>query len=394
MLALTSISDVLQLVTSSTATTEVHASWIAVGASADVPARKNTTISTATTTAIIPSPPAGGYSAIKALTVSNRHASAAQTVTVILTDGVAPVTLFKVTLAAGETLSYGDKGRFVVQDSVGRERVASADMSGYVPFVGGVLTGHLSTVAGASGAQVPRAQDTAMLGSTIFGVRNRLINGNFVENQDAVSGTVVLAAGVYGHDMWKAGAAGCTYTFSTSSEGDTTLTILAGSLIQVIESANYRTGTYTLSWFGTAQGKIGVGAYGASGQSAAVTGGSNLSIEFNAGTLGLTQFEPGTVSGPFERIHPALNRLNCHWYYEIGKAGSDGYSSAANAISSYMKMNPKRAVPVITPSFTYSLNSSGGVIDNISKGEFRAYAIATGTGQVAFNVVWKASCRI
>ena len=78
-----------------------------------------------------------------------------------------------------------------------------------------------------------------------IGVKNAIINGNFAVNQRAVSGTVTLAAGAYGHDRFKAGASGCTYTFATANN-ITTLTISAGSLIQVIEGNNLFTGTYTL----------------------------------------------------------------------------------------------------------------------------------------------------
>src|SRR3990172_9033570 len=105
---------------------------------------------------------------------------------------------------------------------------------------------------------------TSINGGQLAGLRNRIINGNFAINQRAVTGTVVLAAGIYGHDRFKAGASGCTYTFATSANV-TTLTISAGSLQQVIEGVNLETGTYALSWSGTATGKIGAGAYSASG---------------------------------------------------------------------------------------------------------------------------------
>jgi hypothetical protein len=133
-----------------------------------------------------------------------------------------------------------------------------------------------------------------------IGVKNAIINGNFAVNQRAVSGTVTLAAGAYGHDRFKAGASGCTYTFATANN-ITTLTISAGSLIQVIEGNNLFTGTYTLSWVGTAQGKIGGGSYASSGVTGTPAGGSNLNIEFNTGTLSLVQFEPGAIATPFER---------------------------------------------------------------------------------------------
>ena len=136
-------------------------------------------------------------------------------------------------------------------------------------------------------------------GGMLSGFRNAIINGNFGINQRVVSGTVSLAAGAYGHDRWKAGASGCTYTFATV-ENVTTITISAGSLIQVVEGLNLMTGTYSLSWQGTAQGKIGAGSYGNSGIAGSVTGGTNLNIEFGTGTLSLVQLEKGTVATPFE----------------------------------------------------------------------------------------------
>lgn len=136
-------------------------------------------------------------------------------------------------------------------------------------------------------------------GGSELGTRNKIINGNPLINQRSVSGTVVLTAGAYGHDRWKAGAGGCTYTFATSANV-TTITISAGSLIQVVEGLNLQTGTHILSWTGTAQGKIGAGSYAASGVTGSITGGTNTNVEFNTGTLSLVQLELGTTATPFE----------------------------------------------------------------------------------------------
>jgi hypothetical protein len=145
------------------------------------------------------------------------------------------------------------------------------------------------------------------------GAKNAIINGNFGINQRGVSGTVTLSAGVYGHDRWKAGSSGCTYTFATS-DNVTTIDISAGSLIQVIEGINLESGTYTLSWTGTAQGKIGAGSYGNSGITGTATGGTNLDIEFDTGTVSLVQFEPGTVVTPFERRQFGQELALCQRY--------------------------------------------------------------------------------
>lgn len=127
---------------------------------------------------------------------------------------------------------------------------------------------------------------------------NLLIDGNFNINQRAKSGTVTLAAGAYGHDRWKAGASGCTYTFATSANV-TTLTISAGSLIQIVRGLNLQSGTVCLSWAGTAQGKIGAGSYSTSGVTGTATGGTNLNVEFGTGTLSKVQLNYGSVALPF-----------------------------------------------------------------------------------------------
>lgn len=146
--------------------------------------------------------------------------------------------------------------------------------------------------------------------------RNCIINGDFVVNQDAVTGTVTLPSGVYGHDMWKAGASGCTYTFATVN-GKTTLTITAGSLQQIIPSTNLPSGTKTMvmSWEGTAQGKIGAGSYSNSGVTSSVTGGSNLTIEFNAGTLANVQLEEGAIPSAFELVKASVVLSLCREFY-------------------------------------------------------------------------------
>ena len=159
-------------------------------------------------------------------------------------------------------------------------------------------------------------------GGIVSGIgKNKIINGNFAINQRAVSGTVVLAAGDYGHDRFKAGAAGCTYTFATL-ENITTITISAGSLIQVIEGLNLFSGNVVLSWTGTAQGKIGAGAYGNSGVTGTAVGGTNLSVEFNTGTLSLVQLETGSYKSAFEHRPYGMELSLCQRYYQYARTYS------------------------------------------------------------------------
>lgn len=226
---------------------------------------------------------------------------------------------------------------------------ATFDPASYVPRAGNVtIAGPLSVPAGAAGAQVPQAQEVALLASTQLGFRNKVVNGNFAINQDNVSGTVTLAAGSYGHDQWMAGSGGCTYTFSKSA-GVTTLTITAGSLVQPIEGDSLGSGTYVLSWAGTAQGKIGAGSYGASGVTASITGGVDTTIEFNTGTLSLVQLEPGGVPTVFERLDPTSDLMRCLRYYWRGSVYWSGQSTnAGRAGAQVWYPVPMRVTPTIS----------------------------------------------
>jgi len=57
---------------------------------------------------------------------------------------------------------------------------------------------------------------TTSAGGGAGSVRNLVINGNFSINQRAYVSATALAAGAFGHDRWKAGAGGCTYTFAAT----------------------------------------------------------------------------------------------------------------------------------------------------------------------------------
>lgn len=123
MLLLASTSDLVRLTTSSTADIDVHASYVD-GIDTITPGRKNTTISSATTTTVVASPGSGVFRTVKAMVIRNRHASTSNTVTVIHTDGTNAMELIKVTLAAGETLYYEEAAGFWTTDVGGRNKVA------------------------------------------------------------------------------------------------------------------------------------------------------------------------------------------------------------------------------------------------------------------------------
>lgn len=193
-------------------------------------------------------------------------------------------------------------------------------------------------------------------GGALAGFRNRIINGNFGVNQRSYASGAAVGAGLYGHDRWKMAASGDTYTFSTTANV-TTVTIPAGKVLQqVIEGLNLETGTYTLSWSGTAQGKIGAGSYGASGITGAITGGTNTTIEFGPGTVSKVQLEFGSVATVFEQRFYQQELLLCQRYYQVNYEIITG--SATAGMMSFMK-TVKFAVDMrVNPSRSYSVSAS------------------------------------
>ena len=189
-----------------------------------------------------------------------------------------------------------------------------------------------------------------------IGAKNTIINGNFGINQRGVSGTVTLSAGDYGHDRWKAGASGCTYTFATSNNV-TTITITAGSLMQVIEGINLQSGTHTLSWAGTAQGRVDAGSYGDSGLTGTAVGGTNQTVEFGTGTVSLVQYEAGSVATPFEHRQYGQELALCQRYYETGGVF---YSGSVTAGVTYYTDSPFVVTKRANPSCTFTSNGGLG----------------------------------
>ena len=194
--------------------------------------------------------------------------------------------------------------------------------------------------------------------SAVF--RNRLFDAGFIINQRGyVSGTA-LSASAYAHDRWKAGASGCTYTFTQLSTGvPIVITITAGSLQQVIEGCNMpEGGTYTLSWTGTAQARFNGGTYGSSPLAVTgITAGSNTTIEFNTGTVSYPQLEVGTNATSFDYRPYGTELFLCQRYYEVGAFVI--YTSSGNTTSLWWYKAEKRATPTIAgggSGFTAQVN--------------------------------------
>ncbi|WP_456684538.1 hypothetical protein [Bradyrhizobium sp. P5_C11_2] len=157
--------------------------------------------------------------------------------------------------------------------------------------------------------------------------RNRLVNGGLTINQRASpDNPTVYKPGAFIRDRWRAGPVGCTAACAIAPNGDTTLHIGAGSVLQLVEGGLYLSegDSYCLSWQGTAVGRVvapdrfaefTAGPVVVSG----LRPGSDALIEFSLPpqaepvSLRFAQLEPGSTPTVFERRDDELRR--CQRYF-------------------------------------------------------------------------------
>jgi hypothetical protein len=243
----------------------------------------------------------------------------------------------------------------------------TASLGSYLALSGGIMTGAMTLAADPTANLQPATKqyvDNKPLND------NRIINGNFAVNQRGqVSGTA-LAAAAYGHDRWKAGTGGCTYTF-TAALPDTTITITAGTLTQVVEAGMIEGGVYTLSWTGTAQARVyqgaPSGAYAASPViTASLPAGTNTIVEFNTGTVVRVKLEIGSVATPYNRQSLAKSQADCERYFRW--VGFNMSFNAAGAVtmrttvplSPAMRATPTMSANAVDPNTTPASGNESG----------------------------------
>ena len=227
--------------------------------------------------------------------------------------------------------------------------------------------------------------------------QNYADNSGFSVNQRAyVSGTA-LAAGIYGHDRWKAGAGGCTYTFAAPAGPANSITITAGTLQHVVEGASVAGGNYVLSWAGTAQGRVGGAAYAAS--PVAVTGiaaGANTTIEFNAGTLSNVKLEAGTVATAWVAKAARDELSNCQRFYQIGQLFAqinNQLATGAFNVSTPLIMS-MRASPTVFGGVNSSSNITGFNVAAINNIAVYNAGTATAAGTCFISATFSASADL
>jgi hypothetical protein len=199
---------------------------------------------------------------------------------------------------------------------------------------------------------------------------NLIINGNFTINQRAYVSAANLASGTYGFDRWKSNYTNTTLTYTSAPAGQSVTINSGGGLQQIVEQANMPAGTYTLSFSGTATGRIyNVGAtppsYAASPISFTADGSANVTVEFTASgstkTLSKVKLEAGASATAFsyagETIEGEL--ANCQRYFNVVRS-SEGSAYNGYGIGLIYSTNEPTFLQVhavkmrTTPSLTAS----------------------------------------
>lgn len=235
------------------------------------------------------------------------------------------------------------------------------------------------------GAATNVIEATSGPGATQFSHRNKIINGDFRINQRGYSAGAAVGSSLYGHDRWKMAASGDTYTYSTTAN-KTTITIPSGKVLrQVIEGNNLQTGTYVLSWEGTAQGKIGGGALSASGIEGSITGGTDTIIEFGQGTVSNVQLEIGTIATPFEHRPYAVELALCHRYFWSSGVFQGATVAVGQAFSS-STLGFVLSLPVaMRAAPTWSVSN---VVGNTASGSPASISAIPGGSNIAGNIAY------
>lgn len=106
MLILAATTDKIEAVTSTAATLDVHVSYADLSGGVVTPDKKNTAISSATTTDISGSPASSTVRNLKALNIRNKDGALASDVTIRFNQNATTFELYKTTLLPGEVIQW------------------------------------------------------------------------------------------------------------------------------------------------------------------------------------------------------------------------------------------------------------------------------------------------
>jgi len=222
---------------------------------------------------------------------------------------------------------------------------------------------------------------------------NIIINSNFEINQRGYVSAANLASGAYGFDRWKSTFTNTTLTYTSAPQGQEVTINSGGSIEQIVEQANLPAGTYTLSWTGTATGRLyNTGAtppsYAASPITVTLDGLANVEVEFTATggtrTLSKVQLEAGSTATSYRRKAASIQAelAACQRYYHRFTLNSFskfalGFNRSTTIMSALIA-HPvtMRGVPAFSSSaassFYAAVGTGGSVGSSIAAGDMTA----------------------
>lgn len=234
MILLTNTTEILELLTTTTSSTDYYISYVDITSSAFTPGQSNGNISTATTTTILSAPAASTQRQVKFLSLRNRSTTASQTVTLKHdTSGTERYITADITLAAGETLEYNDGTGFVVKNSRGQVINADTTVIGNTGFVFDLYK--IGTASEAIGVKYSFQKDTGFPGAWSPGTPG--LNGFWVDASQASNATNPVGASQAGTWQLQTPSSGSLYL------NDIGLTTSVAHLVEIYDLIWYNTGT-------------------------------------------------------------------------------------------------------------------------------------------------------
>ena len=169
MILLTSTNDIVQVVTTTTATTDYAVGWVDLDDTVMVgPGSGQGVISSATSTTIAAAPSSGQQRKVQSIWITNTSTTTANTVTVVKDVSGTDYRLYRAVLAPGESIHYTDGVGFSVRDTGGKIRTQAHYDSGYT----GRSSAFFKLGAGATeaaGIRYLQARDTGAPGTWTVG---------------------------------------------------------------------------------------------------------------------------------------------------------------------------------------------------------------------------------
>ncbi len=215
---------------------------------------------------------------------------------------------------------------------------------------------------------------------------NLVDNSNFTVCQRQLTSPVVLAAGAFGHDRFKAGAGGCTYTFATVG-ANVVLTVTAGTLIHTVAEEDVEGGVYRFKHEGAAQTRIGVGGAAPAGAyssgvklNTGVNANQRIAVEFGVGTIDRVQWKASPLESTYAPPKLADTLFRCEYFlpsgaFELNDAVGAGYVSITptnfNVAVKFRRTARTKPTTFLVSSlghFTTNTTPGGGLVSAISFG--------------------------